>query len=121
MKALENRTLNSRREMDILADIEELRIIRGQQDKFGAESALKIIRNRKEIEELVYNQEEYKRMLEEKTRHIKRLSKKADLEWNIRNHTAKTCKDNNENYSQTNIANNNNRKILKPIITVKKA
>mmetsp|Transcript_33040 Transcript_33040/g.59764 ORF Transcript_33040/g.59764 Transcript_33040/m.59764 type:complete len:362 (-) Transcript_33040:63-1148(-) len=49
MKALENRTLESKREMDILAALDELRSLKGQQSKLSTEDVLAALNREAEL------------------------------------------------------------------------
>lgn len=122
LKAFENRTNDSKQEMDILADIEETRLIRGQQDNIGVESALETIRDFREKEEKAYNQKEYKRMIEEKARYIRRLSKNDLIEHDLIIHETRSNKNSYKTAKKdvkTSTYINEKTKILKPIIIVK--
>lgn len=44
MKALENRTLDSKREMDILAALDEMRSLKARQERIGVDAALEALR-----------------------------------------------------------------------------
>lgn len=59
MKALENRRLDSKREMDDLAEIEEIRIIKARHDKIGTNAVLASVYRREMLEKEKEAKEDY--------------------------------------------------------------
>ena len=51
MKALENRTLDSKREMDLLSALDEMRSLRSRHERVGADAALAALKASAEREE----------------------------------------------------------------------
>lgn len=121
MKALENRTHDSKQEIDILADIEKMRLTRGRQDKLGLELALSAIRNSRMKDESAYDQKEFKKMLDEQARLIRQCWKENELKHDLKMHITKRNRDINEPYKQESQISDSRIKTLKPVIIVKKA
>eukprot|EP00951_Prasinocladus_malaysianus_P016613 scaffold129647_cov44-Prasinocladus_malaysianus.AAC.1 len=76
MKALENRTIDSKREMDIMSALDEMRALKAKHFKVDTESALAALKKSAEEEELLVVDEDeaaVRELLEQRKKYVKRL------------------------------------------------
>jgi len=81
MKALENRTIDSKREMDIMSALDEMKALRAQHAKVDTEAALAALQKSAEEDEMLLVDEDeaaVRELLEQRKKFVKRLEDDAE-------------------------------------------